>query len=210
MKIPFTGFYWKISLTFFLILAGIGVAYIFISTRMSEEYFVEKNQRLNAPIAKSIVKEVKPFINGTLSEDATDAIMHHLMAINPSIEVYLLDAHGNILNYVAPEKKVVAKRVDLAPIKTFLQGHHEGIIEGDDPRNPGVKKVFSAAEIKENGRVVGYVYVILASEELDSVSALLQGNYILRLGSATMLITLLAASSARWFFGRLPKTSTRS
>lgn len=193
MKIPFTGFYWKISLTFFLILAGIGVAYIFISTRMSEEYFIEKNQRLNAPIAKSIVKEVKPFINGTLSEDATDAIMHHLMAINPSIEVYLLDAQGNILNYVAPEKKVVAKRVDLGPIKTFLQGHREGIIEGDDPRNPGVKKVFSAAEIKENGRVVGYVYVILASEELDSVSALLQGNYILRLGSATMLITLLAA-----------------
>ncbi len=189
----FSGLFWKISLTFFMLLTAIGFAYLIISTRMSEEYFIEKNQRLNASIAQSIVQEVKPFINGELSEDATDAIMHHLMAINPSIEVYLLDAQGNILNYVAPYKKVVADKVRLAPVKKFLQGLDKGIIVGDDPRNPGVEKVFSAAEIKEGNRVAGYVYVILASEELDSVTELLKGNYILRLGSTTMLITLLAA-----------------
>jgi len=188
----FSGLFWKLSLTFLILLTGIGFAYLIISTRMSEDYFIEKNQRLNAPIAKSIVKEVKPFINGELSEDATDAIMHHLMAINPSIEVYLLDAKGNILNYVAPDKKIVADKVRLGPINKFLTGHNKGIIVGDDPRNPGVEKVFSAAEIEEGDKVVGYVYVILASEEYDSVTEMLEGNYILRLGTTTMLVTLLA------------------
>ena len=189
----FSGLFWKLSLTFLFLLTGIGFAYLIISTRMSEEYFIEKNQRLNASIAKSIVKEVKPFINGELSEDATDAIMHHLMAVNPSIEVYLLDAQGKILNYVAPDKKVVADRVRLEPINKFLTNYEKGIIVGDDPRNPGVEKVFSAAEIKEGNKIVGYVYVILASEEYDSVTDMLQGNYILRLGTTTMLVTLLAA-----------------
>ena len=45
-----------------------------------------------------------------------DDIMHSMMVLNPSIEVYLLDNQGNILNYVAPYKKVKLESVNLNPI----------------------------------------------------------------------------------------------
>ena len=139
-----------------------------------------------------VISEVKPFIDGELSKSATDDIMHHMMAINPSIEVYLLNPHGSILNYVAPYKKVKMDSVDLLPIRKFIETDGREYIVGDDPRNPGVQKVFSAAAIEENNRVVGYVYVVLASEEFDSVSAYMWNSYILKLGGRSFLLSLFA------------------
>jgi signal transduction histidine kinase len=135
-----------------------------------------------------------------------DKIMHSMMAINPSIEVYLLDTSGLILNYVAPYKKVKLTTVNLKPVITFLETNGQQFIKGDDPRNPGVQKEFSAAPITEANRLVGYVYVVLASEEYDMAAQDLIGNYIMRLGGKTMIITLLTTLAAGllifWFITR--------
>ncbi|MGB3464403.1 MAG: sensor histidine kinase, partial [Cyclobacteriaceae bacterium] len=93
--------FWKISAIYLLMMTAVGIAYVFITQEEAEKHFMEKSQRLNAKIASSIISEVKPFLNGKETEAATDEIMHHMMAINPSIEVYLLDKEGQILNYVA-------------------------------------------------------------------------------------------------------------
>ena len=188
------GLYWKASFIFLLLLLVIGFAYVMITADQAEQYFQEKNQRLNASIAQSIIKEVKPFIDGELSKDATDEIMHHMMAINPSIEVYLLDPHGKILTYVAPYKKVKLDSVGLAPVSQFITTENlEGCILGDDPRNPGLQKVFSAAPIIEATDTVGYVYVVLASEEHDTVAATLYSSFVQQVGVHSMAVTLLAA-----------------
>ena len=63
-------------------------------------------------------------------------------------------------------------------------------VKGDDPRNPGIRKEFSAAPIMEDNQLVGYVYVILASEEHDVAAQNVVGDYIMRLGGKTMIITL--------------------
>jgi hypothetical protein len=42
-----------------------------------------------------------------------------MMAVNPGIEVFLLDPEGNILSYVVLDSKVKLKRVDLDPVKKF-------------------------------------------------------------------------------------------
>ena len=90
-----------------VLLVVIGWAYIFITADTVQKYFQEKNQRLNADLAAHVVQEVKPsYQQGKVDEASMDKIMHSMMAINPSIEVYLLDVEGNILNYVAPYKKV--------------------------------------------------------------------------------------------------------
>lgn len=188
-------FFGKISLTLLILLVIVGFAYVFITATLAEKYVQEKNQRLNASIAEHIISEVRPFINGELSESATDDIMHHMMAINPSIEVYILDPKGNILKYVAPYKRVKMKAVDLGPVHKFVASHGKQYVMGDDPRNPGVHKVFSAAPIIDKDETVGYVYVVLASEEYDSVSAYMWNSYVLRLGARTLIITLLAALS---------------
>jgi signal transduction histidine kinase len=107
--------------------------------------------------------------------------------------VYLLDVDGNILNYVAPYKKVKLTKVGLGPIHEFIDTQGQQFIKGDDPRNPGLQKEFSAAPIVEDEQLIGYVYVVLASEEYDIAAQDLIGNYIMRLGGKTMIITLLTA-----------------
>ncbi|MEQ9168313.1 MAG: HAMP domain-containing sensor histidine kinase [Fulvivirga sp.] len=188
------GFFWKIIITLTLTLLITGVAFVFITSRFAEKFYQEKNQRLNASIAQHIISEVKPFIDGELSDNAVGDIMHHMMAINPSIEVYILDPEGKILSYVAPYKKVKLESVDLGPVNEFLKTEGQQYITGDDPRNPGVQKVFSAAAIKTDAQEsIGYVYVVLASEEYESVSQYMWNSYILRLGGRSLLVAFLAS-----------------
>lgn len=195
MKRILSSLYWRICAVFLVLLLLVGGAYVLITANSAERYFQDKHQRLNAAIANQVVKEIGPFINGEVSEDRVHQIMQYMMAINPAIEVYLLDPEGNILQYVAPYKKVKLERVSLTPIQEFidLEGAINSCILGDDPRNPGVTKVFSAAPVEENGTIVGYVYIVLASEEYDVVSQSLFSGYITALGSKNMLFTLIAA-----------------
>jgi len=188
-------FFWKLFLTLLGSLLIVGFAYVFITASLAEEFFQERSQLLNASIASHIISEVKPTIrNGEFSKEATDEIMHHMMAINPAIEVYLLDEKGHILNYVVPYKKVKLDRVVLGPVHEFMDSNGTRFIKGDDPRNPGQPTAFSAAPITENGNVLGYVYVVLASEEFESAAAMVRSSYILKLGGRAMLITLLSAA----------------
>ncbi len=187
----FSSLYWKISAIFLLLLIVIGFAYVKITVDTTQAYFQEKNQKLNVALAAHLVEEVKPtFTDGKVHEAAMDKIMHSMMATNPSIEVYLLDNNGKILNYVAPYKKVKLKSVNLSPIKEFLKTKGEKFVKGDDPRNINLQKEFSVAPVLEDGKKVGYVYVVLASEEYDMAASEVFDDYILRLGGKTMLLTL--------------------
>lgn len=188
--------FFKISAIFLVILLLLGVAYIWITTNSADRYMQEANQRLNASLAEHVVHEIQPLKNGEVDTTGLTEIMHSMMVINPDVEVYLLDKEGTILAYVAPYKKVKLKGVDLEPIYEYLAGDPNDIgrcIFGDDPRNPGRKKVFSVAEIVENDQVLGYAYVILVSEEYDSATAFVMSNYILRVGVYTFFVTLLVA-----------------
>ncbi len=214
MKTFLSSLYWRIAATFLILLAVIGCAYVFITVDTVKVYFQEKNQRLHADLAKHVVTEVKPtYTNGQVDEASMDMIMHSMMAINPSIEVYLLDTQGHILNYVAPYKRVKLEEVQLEPILSFIENDGQEFIKGDDPRNPGVRKEFSAAPLMENNQLIGYVYVVLASEEYEMAAQDLIGNYIMRLGGKTMLITLgttlLLGLMIFWFITRYLKQITQ-
>ncbi len=186
--------FWKLSLVFLFIIIGIGSLYIYLTAHTSRTYFDEANQKLHRNIASHTVQEVAPrIIDGNVDTSAIQDIMHSMMVINPSVEVYLLDMEGNIVTYVAPYKKVKLDKISLEPVYEFLQTEDNRIIKGDDPRNPGQQKVFSAAAIEEQGVTQGFVYVILASEEQTSVLATLIGSYVLKLGSRTFLISLSIA-----------------
>ena len=93
---------------------------------------------------------IKPYIrDGKISDEAIADIMHSMMVINPIVEVYILDTNGKILKYVAPDKVVKLEQVNLAPIQKFISDPEHSIIYGDDPRNPGEYKTFSATEVIE-------------------------------------------------------------
>lgn len=174
-----------------MIMIVLALIFIKLSVDYSSEYSQEAQQQINRDVAAGALKEVKPFfINGEVNEEALHTIMHSMMAVNPSIEVYLLDPQGNILTYVVPYKEVKSESVSLEPVQAFLNSD-DSFIKGDDPRNPGEEKVFSAAPIIQDDRLMGYLYIILASKEYTSTMNALQNSYILNLGLRTVVLVFL-------------------
>ncbi len=197
----FSHLYWKISAIFILILVLFGGISLYVSVRSAIQYSVEVNQRLNWDLARNTVDLIKPkFQNGTVNKEAIADIMHSMMVINPSLEVYLLDPEGKILSYVAPEKVVKLQRVSLSPIQNFFTDTRHNLIFGDDPRNPGEKKTFSAAKVVDNNNLTGYIYIILASQEYVSAAQMVIGSYILGLSIRSVIIILLVSAFVGLFF----------
>lgn len=201
--------YFKLSGIFLLIILVLGVMYVAISQYINADYISEVNQQLYGGIAVHTVQEVKPLVDGAVDTNQIKDIMHSMMVINPSVEVYLLDPEGEIITYVAPNKVVQLERLNLAPIKTFIAAaaDQRPFIKGEDPRNPARENIFSAAEIRgDAGELEGYVYIILASEEQNAVLSYLQGSYMYRLGKNLFFFSLLAASLvgllAIWYLTR--------
>ncbi len=200
----FSRLYRRISTLFIVVLLLFAAITLYISTQAANKYAVEVNQSLNRDLAANTAVMIKPFlVDGVINEAGIEDLVHSMMVINPSIEVYLLDTRGKILSYVAPEKVVKLEHVTLEPVHSFLDKDHKKIIYGDDPRNPGEKKIFSAAELIQDDRLTGYIYIVLASQEYASAANLVRGSYIMGL-SIRSIITILIGSAlvgllALWF-----------
>jgi signal transduction histidine kinase len=191
MKNRFNNLFWRISAIFFVLLVFVGLSFVYITLHYSGLYFQEVNQRLNKNTAADIAAHSTPFTNGKVNELSMEQMFDHVMSINPSLEVYLLDNDGNILSYYAPQKKIVLTKIDLAPVKKFLSTKGNEYIIGNDPHNVGLSKIFSVAPVMSNGNQTGYIYVVLASEEYDAVSKSLTQNYLWQVGLRGIIITLL-------------------
>lgn len=183
----------RLALTFLLGLTLLAAVYGYLTVYSANRYFEATYQRLNNEVAAHIAKFARPFIDQEVNRRGADEIFFNAMVTNPSAEVYLLNSTGTILVYHAPDEKIKRHRVSLAPVQRFIQAHGQVYIKGDDPRSEGEAKIFSAAEVRRNGRLQGYVYVILGSEEYGSAMTLLRQDYVLQWVTKTGLITLLAA-----------------
>ena len=194
---------WKLTISFIilLVLNSMLIVYLFFNTSLNYER--ESNQKLNKNIASQIVKDVTPLMAGAVYKKNVQEIMHYLMAINPSIQVYVLDPVGNILTYVAPKNTVVRTKVDLNPLKTFIKSNGNNYVEGDDPRDSKGKNVFSAAPVIENNKLIGYVYVILASNDTQNLKAIIQNSYFFKMALKyifiIIFISLLTGFLIFWF-----------
>lgn len=186
-------FIWQLSLSFLLVLLIVAFAYIIITAIATNKFYQETTQRLNAHVAEYLIKETPPFKDGEINEAALGTIMHSMMAVNPGIEVYLVDPSGKILSYVVLDKKVKLSRIDIEPVKQFLSAKGDDYILGDDPRHPGGKTIFSASKVIENNQFLGYVYIVLASEKYENITTAIAGSYWLRVGTNAFIITLITA-----------------
>jgi signal transduction histidine kinase len=185
--------YSKLALVLFGLFFLIGISFVAISIFSTEKYQQEVNQKLNRELAELIVAEKIILQNKRINQEALEDIFHMLMVINPSIEIYLLDPEGNILAFSADPGKVVRTGVNLEPIKKLIDGHPSLPLLGDDPRDLRGMKVFTAAPIAPDGKLEGYLYVILGGEIYDSIIQKIQGSYILRLSVWVVTISLLVA-----------------
>lgn len=199
--------FFKVSMTLLLAVASMGVVYLLISRMIQREYMYEVNQRLYGNIAEYTVAENKSiYQNGEVDTIAMKNIMGSMMMINPSVEVYLLDTAGNIVTYVVPYKEVKLKKVSLDPLKVFISSVKKPFIMGDDPRYLEKQNVFSAAEIIQDDKLQGYIYIILASKERVDVAGVLESDYFINLGTRYFFLSLFLALAlgifALWYVTR--------
>jgi two-component system OmpR family sensor kinase len=178
-----------VLLALFCVIGGIYVALTMLTTRL---YIDEINQKLNRTLAATLAREKPLMRNGQIDQSMLHQVFDALMAVNPDIEIYLLDPNGKILAFSAPPGRVKRSRISLEPILRFMNGGRLPI-KGDDPRDPARQKIFSAARLSGGG----YLYVILGGEDYDSVVQQLRGSYILQLSAvaavAAVVFALVAA-----------------
>ncbi len=188
----------KLAITFFLLVLLMGASYTITTIYYTNKYFEETSQKLNANIANHLIEEKfqnsSPFLqDGSVNKEFFGDLMHDMMAVNQSIEVYLLDESGSVLysvvlNHDNPNEP--AKKVDLNPINEFIESDGNIHILGDDPLDPSNQKIFSAAKFDHQDHQ-GYIYIILAGQNFQNVTASLFSSYSMKLGIGTSILTAI-------------------
>lgn len=183
--------YGKLAAALLLLLGFVGVSWVLVTFFSSRALVDEVNLKLNRDVAGHLVEDLHLMEEGRTNEKALEEAFHMMMVVNPSLELYLLDPEGEILAYSAEPGLVRRREVNLEPIREFISGREGMPLLGDDPRDPGGRKPFSAALVGDPDRPEGYLYVVLGGQRYDSALAMLQGSAILRTGIALLLVTLL-------------------
>jgi signal transduction histidine kinase len=190
MKKLLRSFYIKISAIFLVLLLIMGITIVIATQESSESFFSTADQTMNWDLAKNIANDFKKVLADSIDYAGIEHMMHYMMVINPGIEIYLLNEQGKILAFFAePQKKMQIEKVNLEVVKSFIAGSKNLPIYGDDPRNEGRKKIFSAAPTTI-GNKDGYIYVIIGSEQFDTAVGSIWENYITENLTQGLLISI--------------------
>ncbi|EAQ99511.1 sensor histidine kinase [Congregibacter litoralis] len=190
----FRRLYLRLALATGLLFIVVGGVLIGITTRTSELYALETTQRINRDIALHAAEDMPLLGPDGVNQAALKELAHHVMFINPIVEVYLLDTDGNILSHALPEGTVLRNRVDMTPLQRFMRDSSQLPIFADDPRSDTQRKIFSVSPILDDeGEASAYLYTVLNGKDYDGVQQTLADSYNLQTGVATILAALCFA-----------------
>ena len=196
----------KLSMALLVIVALMGSMLFAVDRINTRLYYEELTQRLNAPIAMYITGQSELISRGVPDLDSLRELAGHAMVINPTAEIYLLDTEGNILGHGLPPETVMRDTVDLGPLQELIEGSAPMPIRGDDPRSGSSRKVFSAFEVKTDGQLEGYVYVVLGGQTYDALSRDIGSSYVGKISFlVTIAIVLATATIGLLVFGLLTR-----
>lgn len=184
----------RLSLVFSILLLACCGASAWLQIRANIMHEKEVVQGLSRGLARSIAldaqlmhAEDETTSAQALGPEAVRRLFSRLMDVNPSVEVYLLDMDGRIVGHAAPNGALKRDHVSLEPIRRLLDNEPLPI-QGDDPRSMAGRKVFSAAVLRAGEKKVGYIYVILQSEEHDRLAARATASSVLRTTLWSMVV----------------------
>jgi signal transduction histidine kinase len=182
-----------------LLLIAFGGLAVWITTVNSQQFVQELEQKLQHGLAANLAHELAPALRHGAEGAPVEAAARDLQAVNPSLELYVLDAHGNLIAYLMGDKPLARHHVAIAPIEAFLGGAAPLPIRGDDPSEATARKIFSAARVDIGPAVDGhyrrgYLYVILHGMPYASQASMLHESYIVRAGAITLAIAVAFAA----------------
>jgi len=185
----------KLSAALLIIVVLMGGAFFLVDKINTRLYYEELTQRLNAPIAMYVTGQRDLINNGVPDLESLRELASHAMVINPTAEIYLLDAAGNILGHALPVDTVLRDRVELAPVRALIEESARMPVHGDDPRSDSMQKVFSAAEIRTDGQLQGYLYVVLGGQTYEALANDIDGSYIGNVSIVVAIVIVFAAAT---------------
>jgi len=192
----------RLTLVFTLLLLLCCALSGWMQIRSSNEYSQGVIQRLSGNLASQIAGAYPLIGPDGVNSAAIKTVFDQTMAVNPSVEVYLLDTRGGIVADAAPAGHIKRRVINLQPIDLLLKGGSMPIY-GDDPRDVNNRKVFSAAALNVQGKPAGYLYVILQGEDYNALAGDAHSRLLLvstfRSMAFVLIFGLLAGAFAfRW------------
>jgi signal transduction histidine kinase len=188
----FRTLYSKLAAVLLALFLLVGVISVGATLHFFELYNEESNQRLNLPLAQHLVQQNALGTAGDLSSQRLRSLFDMQMIINPSIQIYLLDADGRIVAFSAAPGEVKLKQIDLAPIRQFTSGAAKLPLLGEDPRDPERRRIFSVAPLGGTGSK-GYLYVMLAAERPAGLAGLLAHSDVVPRAALAAAVSVLVA-----------------
>ena len=182
----------RLTLIFITLLLLCAMMICWMQLRSNTQYGNTMVQQLSADLARQIVTSEKLLNDrGEVNRQGLKALFDRLMTLNPSVELYLLSMDGKLLADAAPPGHIKRQAVDTKPLQAFIE-KKDFPLYGDDPRSQDLQKVFSVAPIQQNGRTVGYLYIILQGENLNSLAQEAWNHTLWRVILwSTLLVSLL-------------------
>lgn len=200
----------RITILVFSLITILGILFIAITYLATTHYHQASLQLLNKDVAAHIAKFTSPFDNGRINKQKADSIFYDAMVLNPSVEVYFLDTAGNVIAFHAPREEIRLWNIPLNNIKKYIATGGEEYIKAPDPKVPDDAKIFSAAEVVERERKLGYIYVILGSESSENIMSMLLSSHISNLAIKVFVaIILLSLLISVFYLMRIRKSFNR-
>jgi signal transduction histidine kinase len=194
------------------LLLGLGTVMYLLLQHYSAQAALEAGQRMNLGLARYVVEHQPPGLitpAGLPDKGLMKELAQHVMAINPSVELYLLDANGRVLAHALDGlqgRDPVGMQVDMAPMRRLLSAETDASVLlpvlGTDPRNPDRANTFSVSAVVPPGGGMGYLYVILNGSMAQGVAASLSNSGALRAMAVGAALSTLLAGAVLWLAWR--------
>lgn len=176
----------RITLVVLLLLTLMGVALLGLARHYGMQVGLEATQRLNLGLAQYIVDhQPRPLItpDGQPESELMKTMATQVMMINPTVEVYLLDRDMLVIGHALEDAVEPGIRIDATPIDRLVRAASGTLklpLFGDDPRRPGETNIVSAAPIRQDGAIAGYLYVVLKGHDTQALTEALADSGTLR------------------------------
>jgi signal transduction histidine kinase len=188
----------RVTLVVLALLVSMSAALLLLARHYSAQSALESSQRMNLGLGQYILEhQPRPLIraDGQAERAQMKEIALHVMMINPSVEVYLLDAAGKVIAHALEGLQgsdPIGRLVELGPVMALVDSKPEALrfpVLGDDPRNAARRNIFTAARVPG-----GYLYVVLRGQGVQSLTASLDNSDALReIVAGLLLATAVAA-----------------
>ncbi|MEP6926903.1 MAG: HAMP domain-containing sensor histidine kinase [Ginsengibacter sp.] len=200
----------RITILVFALITILGILFMALTYYATNHYHLASTQLLNKDVAAHIAKFASPFDRSGINKRKADSVFKNVMVLNPSTEVYFLDTAGNVMDFYGPNKEIKLWKIPLENIDKFILSKGEEYIKSPDPKDQSQNKIFSAAEVIGKSKRLGYIYVILGSNEYRNVSQMLFSSHISSFAiKAFIFIIILSIIFSLLYIQRIQKSFNR-